>query len=243
MALTFSSPRVLAALVTTVALSLSACGGDTASETTSAAITGEFITENDYVMGQADAPVTIVEYASVVCGHCANWHMNVYPEFKAKYVDTGQVKYVFRNLPTQPFDLADTGHKIAMCASRENYFKNIKLQFDRQSQILDMARKNLTREAYVGLAKASGLSEDEFIACIQDPEVDAKYKATVQSANDYGVSGTPSFVINGKLVKKAPSGAQVFSLESFDEVLAPLLGLELPETDDSTENATEGAAE
>lgn len=213
----------LAAL--TLAATLAACGGADSAETpSSTAVAGEFTTATDYVMGKADAPITIVEYASVVCGHCANWHRVVYPEFKKKYVDTGKAKYVFRNLPTAPFELADTGHKIAMCAPRESYFKNIKLQFDRQSQILDLARKGQAREAYLNLAKSSGLSEEDFIACIQDPDIDTTYDSVVRSANDFAVTGTPSFIVNGELIKKTPSGEQFYTIESFDEVLMPMLG-------------------
>ena len=211
------------------ALALTACGGGETSSTPSAsngtaiqADISEFERADDYGIGSESANIVVVEYASVVCGHCANWHSTVYPDFKKKYVDTGKVRYVFRSFPTAPAELADAGHMIAMCAGEDNYFKNIKLQFDRQKQIFDSAGKGKAREAYVSLAKASGLSEDGFIECIQNKEIREKYDATVQSGYDLGVAGTPSFFINGEKHK-------VYDLESIEAVILPMLGEPVPE--------------
>jgi len=211
------------------ALALTACGGGETSSTPSAsngtaiqADISKFERADDYGIGSETANIVVVEYASVVCGHCANWHSTVYPDFKKKYVDTGKVRYVFRSFPTAPAELADAGHMIAMCAGEDNYFKNIKLQFDRQKQIFDSAGKGKAREAYVSLAKASGLSEDGFIECIQNKEIREKYDETVQSGYDLGVSGTPSFFINGEKHK-------VYDLESIEAVILPMLGEPVPE--------------
>lgn len=214
------------------ALMLAACsGGGGAETTTSTSAGGEYEVAGDYAIGNADAAVTVVEYASVVCGHCANWTNTVYPDFKTKYVDSGKVRYVFRPFPTQPVELADAGHMIAMCAAEDKFMSNIKLQFERQKQIFDMAGQGKAREAYVSLAKASGLSEDDFLACMQDQDVRAKYEAIVQGGIDMGVGGTPSFFING-------TKSNVFTLESFDEVILPLLGEEVPAKEDEAD-ATE----
>lgn len=218
------------------ALMLTACsGGETAETTTSTG--GDYEVAGDYAIGNAGAEVTVVEYASVVCGHCANWSNTVYPEFKTKYVDTGKVRYVFRPFPTQPVELADAGHMIAMCAADDKFMTNIKLQFERQKQIFDMAQQGKAREAYVSLAKASGLSEDEFLACMQDQDIRTKYEAIVQGGVDAGVSGTPSFFINGEK-------SNVFTLESFDEIILPLLGEEVPAKDDAdAETGDQGAGD
>ena len=211
------------------AFALTACGGgETAASKATAGSSAvevdisQFQREGDYSSGSIDANVIVVEYASVVCRHCANWHSTVYPEFKEKYIDTGKVRYVFRSFPTAPAALADAGHMIAMCAGEENYFKNIKLQFDRQKQIFDAAGKGDTRKAYVSLAKASGLSEDDFIACIQDEDIRTKYDEVVQSGVDLAVTGTPSFFINGEKQK-------VYDLESIEAVILPMLGEPVPE--------------
>jgi len=225
----FVKPTRLALSIGMAAFALTACGGgETASPSSTSGNISQYEREGDYTSGSVDAEVVVVEYASVVCGHCANWHSTVYPDFKKKYVDTGKVRYVFRNFPTAPAELADAGHMIAMCAGEENYFKNIKLQFDRQKQIFDQAGKGQAREAYVSLAKASGLSEDEFVACIQDEEIRKKYDDVVQSGVDLGVTGTPSFFINGEKQK-------VYDLASIEEVILPLLGEAVPEKADSEE--------
>lgn len=226
-------------LCAVTALVLTACGGgsetpaqNTASETSSAAAASEFVRPEDYTSGSKDAKVVVTEYASVVCGHCANWHSTVYPDFKKKYIDTGKVLYVFRSFPTAPKELADAGHMIAMCAGDENYFKNIKLQFDRQKQIFDQAGQGKAREAYVSLAKASGLSEEDFIACISNPDIRDKYEATVQSGYDLGVTGTPSFFINGEK-------QSVYDLESIEAVILPLLGEPIPKKAESEKETEE----
>ena len=207
---------------------LVACGGsgvaDEAKTTAPAqsAPANTFITATDHKTGNLDAAVTVVEYASIVCGHCANWHSTVYPDFKKKYIDTGKVLYVFRPFPTSPQELADAGHLIAECAAEEKYFDNISLQFERQKQIFEMAGKGQAREAYISVAKSAGLSEENFLACMQDEETRAAYKAVVEGGLDAGVTGTPSFFINGKKEK-------VYKLEEIETVILPLLGEPLPE--------------
>src|SRR5688572_8278560 len=80
------------------------------------------VASDDMVMGKADAPVTVIEYASVTCSHCANFNATVFPAFKAKYVDTGQVKYVLREFLTPPVPIAAAGFLIARCAGPDKYF-------------------------------------------------------------------------------------------------------------------------
>ena len=192
-----SFSRRFVLLLAGAALALSACseGGDISSA--SAGADGKFTVADDYILGKADAPITVVEYASVACPGCAYWHQNVYPDLKTKYIDTGKVKYVFRPFPASNPEIATTGHKLALCADRDKFFKNIKIQFDRQSQIYDMGGRGQLRQAYVSLAKASGLSEDEFISCLTDPDITARYDAFTQLGIDQGVRATPSIFING----------------------------------------------
>lgn len=204
--------------------SADASGSDTTAPASNADRT-PFERPDDYAIGNPNAAVTIVEYASVTCPACANWHQTVYPDLMEKYVDTGKVRYVFREFLAGAPDLADAGFMIAQCAGDENWFKNIKLQFDRQSQILTMAQQGQAREAYLSLAKASGLSEEEFVECLANEELREEYMDRMQSGIDAGVGGTPAFMINGELKR-------VFTLESIEEQILPLLGEELPaETD------------
>jgi protein-disulfide isomerase len=180
--------------------------------------TSPYLIKNDHITGSTDAPVTIVEYASVACGACANWHNQVYPELKSKYVDTGKVRYVFREFITGVPEYADAGFMIALCAPDENYFKNIALQFKRQQQIFKMGSEGKAREAYIGIAKSAGLSEDKFVECMQNQELRSEYREKMQSGKDMGINATPTFIINGKQEK-------VFTLESIEEVITPLLNV------------------
>lgn len=223
--------RFLAGLIgTSAALALIACsGGETTSTTLTTDGSTQFETATDHAIGSVDAPVTIVEYASVTCPHCANWSSSVYPELKKKYVDTGKVRYVFRPFPTPPQELADAGHMIALCAGDDQFLTNIKYQFDRQQQILGMAQQGKAREAYINIAKNSGLTEEEFEACLINNTIQEEYQTVVQSGIDMGITGTPAFLVNGEYVKKTPSGKSFYTLESIEEVILPILGEPIPE--------------
>lgn len=232
----FDSPSVSSMkrglILSLSALALVACGGgDKTSTTTGQPTSGansEYLIENDHVTGNADATVTVVEYASVACGACANWHNSVYPELKKKYVDTGKIKYVFREYVTGVPEYADAGFMIALCANDENYFKNIAFQFKRQAQIFKMGAEGKARDAYIGIAKSSGLSEEEFIGCMQNQELREQYRATMQTGIDLGVTGTPAFFVNGEKHK-------LFTLESIEDVILPLLGEPIPDRSEKEE--------
>ena len=222
------------AVITSVAaLALTACsGGETNSSTITPEASGtnsEYLVANDHVTGSDDASVTLVEYASVACGACAGWHNQIYPEFKKKYVDTGKVKYVFREYVTGVPEYADAGFMIALCAADENYFKNITFQFKRFSHIQKMGQQGKARDAYIGIAKSAGLSEDEFVTCMQNQELRDQYKAKMQTGVDLGVTSTPAFFINGEKHK-------VYTLETIEDVILPLLGEPIPDrTEDKAE--------
>jgi len=219
------------------ALILAACS-DNASTPTAIAPSGggsnSYELANDNAIGNKEAKVVLVEYASVVCGACANWATTVYPDFKKKYVDTGKVRYVFRPFPTSPEELADAGHMIALCASEDIFMKNVKLQFDRQKQIFNMAGQGKAREAYVSIAKAAGMSEDDFINCLQNEEIRTEYDDFVKGGIDAGVNSTPTFFINGE---KSPRGT--FSLESLEDIFLPILGEPIPDRSEKTEEKSE----
>jgi len=211
------------------ALMLAACGGDNSKATATSGGASDYEVAGDHAVGNADAAVTVVEYASVTCGHCASWHTQVYPDFKTKYVDTGKVRYVFREFPTPPENLATAGFMIANCADEAKFFDNIMLQFKKQKQIFAAASNGTVRDQYVSIAKSAGLSEAEFEACLVNEDEQKKYEAVIQGGLDMGVTSTPTFFING--VKE-----QVFTLESFEEKIAPILGEPLPvKTEEITE--------
>ncbi len=229
----FKTDSLRRALISGIAaITLAACGGGekaaTPNGTAPSGSNSEYLVPNDHVTGSADAPVTLVEYASVACAGCAAWHQQVYPEFKKKYVDTGKVRYVFREYVTGVPEYADAGFMIALCAPDKNYFKNISFQFDRFETIMKMGQQGKARDAYIGIAKSAGLSEEEFISCMQNQELRDQYKAKMQTGIDLGVTATPSFFINGEKKK-------VNTLESIEDVILPLLGEPIPDRSEKTD--------
>lgn len=212
-------------LIGTAAL-FTACGNadvttdGAATSTAAATATAErtsYERPDDHAIGRVDAPLVVVEYASVTCPGCAFWHQTVYPELKARYIDTGKVRFVFREFLTGNPQLAEAGFKIALCANPDDYFKNIKLQFDRLQQINQMAQSGDARAAYVNLAKASGLSEEEFAACMANEAHRDTINSKMEQGFDEGVTGTPAFFINGE-------PARIGTVEAMDELLMGLLG-------------------
>ena len=214
-------------------LALTACSDSGTQPTTPNTSGTSFEIANDHAIGNPDAKVTVVEYASVTCGHCANFHDTVYYDFKKKYIDSGLVRFIFREFPTHPETIANAGFLMANCAPEDRFFDVIGLQLKRQKQILRDPRGELIK-----IARSAGLSEAEFDACVLNEDEIAKYKAKIQHATDAGVTGTPSFEINGEKVRKTPSGKALYTLETWDETLAPLLGEDAP-APEKTEDAAE----
>ena len=163
----------------------------------SAALAGELppVTANDRVLGHANAPVTVVEYASFVCSHCAEWHKDVFPAFKARYIDTGKVRLVFRNLPTSPADLAMTAAGIAYCAAPTRFFVVVDSLFDGQPALATGSRTWFSEAIAAG-----GRTEDQIKACFSDPATQAALHAQIEGATAAGVEGTPTFFVNGNKV-------------------------------------------
>lgn len=224
----------LTTAVTLSAFAVTACADKETSNPVSAGASA-YEVAGDHAIGNPDANVTVVEYASVVCGACAAWHEGVYTEFKKQYIDTGKVRFIFREFPTSPESLARTGFLIANCADEKKFFENISLQFKRQKQIFKAAGNGTVRQEYVNIAKSAGLSEEDFLACLTNEEENARYDAVVQGGIDAGVTGTPAFFVNGEKIRTTPSGKQLYTLESFQEILSPLLGEPLPTAKDAAE--------
>ncbi len=151
----------------------------------------------DRVLGRADAPVTVIEYASFVCSHCAAWHTQVYPQFKARFIDTGKVKLVFRNLPTEPADEAFAAAAIGRCAAPEKYFDVVHSFFAGQAGVFT----GQARKWFTDAVAASGRSETEIATCFERPETMASLQADIRGATAAGVDGTPSFFVNGRRVE------------------------------------------
>jgi protein-disulfide isomerase len=152
----------------------------------------------DVTMGAEDAPVTVIEYASMTCPHCATFHTGPFKQLKDEYIDTGKVKFVFREFPLDP--LATAVSQLARC-SGDNYFDVIDLFFETQPQwavregALDEIRK---------LALQAGFTNAEFEECLTDRQLTERIAATArEGAQEYNVRSTPTIIIDGEKLEGA----------------------------------------
>lgn len=161
--------------------------------------------DGDMAVGAGpDAKVTVVEYASVTCGHCAVWNEEVWPEFKTKYVDTKKVRYVFREFPTPPQDIAVAGFLIARCAGEDKYFDVV---HDIMASQKEWMAGVAPRTTLFRAAAAAGLSQEQTEACIRDKAAIEEMSDRIKAGIDAGVTGTPTFIVNGtKVVDSSLSG-------------------------------------
>ena len=171
--------------------------------------------QGDMGMGAGeDAKVTVVEYASVTCGHCADWNEEVWPEFKTKYVDTKKVRYVFREFPTPPQDIAVAGFLIARCAGPDKYFDVV---HDIMASQKEWMAGVAPRTTLFRAAAAAGLSQEQTEACISDKAAIEEMSNRIKAGIDAGVTGTPTFLVNGtKVLDSSLSGLS----EAIDAELA-----------------------
>ena len=171
------------------------------------------VTASDRVLGRADAPVTVIEYASFVCSHCAHWHTTVLPTFKARFIDTGQVRLVFRNLPTNPAQVAARAAGVARCAVPAKFFDVASSFMTGQAAIIEGAP---LADWYAAGVAASGRTQAEVDACLADPATLDGIRAEIAGATAAGVQGTPSFFVNGRAVPDT-------SLDGLSAAIRPLL--------------------
>lgn len=170
--------------------------------------------EGDMAKGAPEgAKVTVVEYASVTCGACAGWQQQVWPEFKAKYVDTNKVRFIFREFPTAPQAVAVAGFLTARCAGEDKYFNVIEEIMASQPELFSGNPRNVL----LRIANGAGLSEDQFKQCVSDPEAIKAMDTRIKAGIDAGVTGTPYFLVNG--VHVADHSLSSLSA-SIDEALA-----------------------
>jgi protein-disulfide isomerase len=169
----------------------------------------------DMALGPADAAVTITEYASMTCPHCAAFDTAVFPKIKSEYIDTGKVRYVFREFPLDV--KAAAGSMLARCIAKDDsgkYFAVVDLLFKQQA---DWAMKN-TAETLGRIGKQAGLSQQAVEACLKDQALLDKIAADQKYASEVlKVDSTPTFFINGEKIKGEAS------FEEFDKKIKPLL--------------------
>ncbi len=166
----------------------------------------------DMEIGKADAPVTIIEYSSLSCPHCAAFHKEVFPELKSQYIDTGKVRYIFREFPLNEPALA--GAVVARCLDPSRYFPFMSLLFAKQA---DWAYKEDALTPLKAFAKQAGLSAEEFNKCIDNEALQKKILTIRDEGQKKGVNATPSFFVNGMVLKGAPT------LQALIEAMKPYL--------------------
>jgi len=174
--------------------------------------------EKDMVLGSPDAPITLIEYASVTCPACAAWHQQVLPEVKAKYIDTGKVRLVFREFPTPPVPMSYIGSLLGRCAaekaSTDAYFLVIATLMKTQRTWI---QGEDPKAELMKIAAQAGMDEAQFDACLKRQDLVDVISANVDAGSEtFKISRTPSFVINGEV-------ANVRTIEEFDAAFAPLL--------------------
>ena len=166
----------------------------------------------DIVLGSPDAPVTIVEYASMTCPHCAQFQAKTFPKLKERYIDTGKVRYIFREFPLDP--LAAGAFMLARCADKDKYLSIIDLFFGTQRE---WVVPNPLQPMF-NIAKQAGYNEETFNACLKNQQIlDGIQNVRDHAAKVLNVESTPTFFINGKRV------VGDVSIEEMEKEIKPFL--------------------
>jgi protein-disulfide isomerase len=199
--------RTLAAIAAPMIL-IAACGAQSTEKSDAAAPAADAkgaaaIAKTDMAIGRADAPLTLIEYASVTCPHCATWHAEVLPELKQKYVDAGKLRIVFREFPTPPADFSYIGSLLARCAGEKSganaYFLVIGALMNTQQAWIQGADP---KGELMKIAGQAGLDAAAFDACLKRQDLVDLINANVEAgAKDFNISRTPSFVLNGEKIE------------------------------------------
>ena len=191
------------------------CGKSTVATGSSGASVGD----DGYSMGNAKSPVTVVEYASASCVHCARWDAEVFPAFKAKYVDTGKVHYVYREFLTSPEPYAAAAFLLARCAGPDKYMSVVEAAYRGQQEMF--ATQDM-RGPLLKVAQSAGMNEQQFTTCTSDQKAILALNDRAQKAITVAkVNGTPTFEVNGTRLGGPDGGEQ--PLDKLSAAIDPLL--------------------
>jgi protein-disulfide isomerase len=165
----------------------------------------------DMTMGPDNAKVTVIEYASASCPHCANFYKTTFPELKKQYIDTGKIRFIFREFPHN--DPALAAFMLARCAPKDKYFPLIDTFFTTQESWLQSPAEGLFK-----IAQLAGFTKASFDACLKNEDVAKGIIAVRDKAeNEFGVTGIPTFFINGKVLNGETT------IDQFKGIIDPLL--------------------
>jgi protein-disulfide isomerase len=165
----------------------------------------------EMAMGPDDAKVTVIEYASATCPHCAAFYKDTFGALKSEYIDTGKIRFLFREFPHN--DAALAAFMLARCAPKEKYFALVDIFFTTQPQWTQSPRDGL-----LNIAKQAGFSEESFNKCLSDEALAKSILEVRSTAEGFGVTGIPTLFINGEMI----GGEQ--KIEDLRKKIDPLLG-------------------
>lgn len=167
----------------------------------------------EHSLGDPQAPVTIIEYASLTCPHCAHFHTEILPELKERYIAPGKVRLIYRDFPLDQRAL--TAAALAHCAGPDRYFSFLDVLFQTQAS---WAQADDHVAGLKRLGKLGGLSDAEMDACLADQELtDGILRTRLEGQNEYDIGSTPTFIIDGQ----AHAGAR--DIDEFSALIDPLL--------------------
>jgi len=168
----------------------------------------------DIAIGPADAKVTVIEYSSLTCPHCAHFEAQVFPAFRAKYVDTGKVRFITREFPLD--NMAAAASMLARCLDPDKSFAFIDNMFATQETWAHGEGPPLTR--LFDAAKPAGFTKESFDKCLTDQALyDKIVSIRDRAGKEFGVDATPTFFINGKRLQDAPT------IEAFDKAIGEIV--------------------
>ncbi len=162
------------------------------------------VSDSDRILGSPDAPVTIIEYASLTCPHCASFHVDTLPDIKKNWIEPGKARLVYRNFPLD--GLALRAAALASCSEGDRYFSFVDMLYRGQKQ---WSRAADPVAALAQLARLAGIDKQTFDACISDrEELDRILQQQIEGKKAFGIQSTPSFIINGEKVEGAKTNQQ-----------------------------------
>ena len=168
----------------------------------------------DVAMGPENAKVTIVEYASLTCSHCAAFHRDTYPELKKRYIDTGKVRFILREFPLDP--LATAGFMLARCDGEGKFYPIVDMLFQQQRA---WAFTDKPLDALRQMMRQAGFSQEKFESCLKDQKLYESVNAVkTRGETTFKVDSTPTFFINGQ---RHPGN---LSIDEIEKIIKPLLG-------------------
>lgn len=197
----------------------------------------EFGREGDIVLGDPDAPVSIIEYASPTCPHCAEFAIYVFPYLEEEYINTGKVRYVLRAMPTAPQGLAALAFMMGRCVEESRYYDFMDAIFRTQRQWLYMEDPQQRIANLRAIGRQAGISDEEFEVCRQDEAELQRVQDEAEEAVSMGITSTPSFLINGELQVGAVPWQQ------FEQLIIPHLPEDMRPAPEETESEDESATD